>query len=302
MAHGPRGVVIGDVWRAPSPVPPVPQPVPVDWRKWRIDAVGLVPVALVAFAAWTSCDHWDEAGLTIHTCRATTSFGWISGYVTAFAVLVWSLSPARFRGPRRWVAFLAVAGVAAGTCGGIVGSAWRHHTPVLTAPDGSAWFAWWTWDSEVQLHRVADRSLISVTGEEVARSEYHGEFRLFLPPGDGPESQPWLHIRLGPQGEVVVGSGSSGACAYVTRDGGYATSSPFLLLGPADRGTEENVAEIESAIRDARDGHAAYAVVVPEERGLLDALRSPNPWVVETARRFIRAGGETLYPEATKRL
>jgi len=42
--------------------------------------------------------------------------------------------------------------------------------------------------------------------------------------------------------------------------------------------------------------------LAPRDAALAAALDSPNPWIVETAKRFIRAGGPTLYPTASAKL
>ena len=87
----------------------------------------------------------------------------------------------------------------------------------------------------------------------------------------------------------------------ITRDELVALS-PFLLLGPTDVGTEEDLAELEAAVAHTRTaGPDDVDVVVPAESTILRALESPNPWVRMAARRVALAGGEPLYPNASKR-
>jgi len=57
------------------------------------------------------------------------------------------------------------------------------------------------------------------------------------------------------------------------------------------------------AIDEARDRRRYDRDLwAPTEASLLAALDSPNAWIVATAKRFIEAGGPTLYPTATQRL
>ena len=82
--------------------------------------------------------------------------------------------------------------------------------------------------------------------------------------------------------------------------------SPFAFLGPADVGSEADVDRILGVIRYVRDTPDSLPEWVdlwhPSEPILLAAFDHANPWVRETARRFVREGGPGLYPEATKRL
>jgi hypothetical protein len=79
--------------------------------------------------------------------------------------------------------------------------------------------------------------------------------------------------------------------------------SPFALLSANGTGDAADVREILTAITEARDRAKHHPELwKPSEASLLAALDSPNPWIVATAKRFIEAGGPTLYPTATQRL
>jgi hypothetical protein len=75
--------------------------------------------------------------------------------------------------------------------------------------------------------------------------------------------------------------------------------APFVLLDADDIGDEADLAAVITAIEERLEHEYRWA---PGERALLEALDSPNAWVRDGARRLVRAGGATLYPEATKRL
>jgi len=76
--------------------------------------------------------------------------------------------------------------------------------------------------------------------------------------------------------------------------------SPFVLLRTGDVGAPADVERVLARIHDYRD-KKSY-LLPPSDAALLAALDSPNPWIVDTAKRFIEAGGPTLYPTATARL
>lgn len=292
---------------------PAPAPAPAgtgraEWRRWGVNLAALVPVALV-WCALEAEQHRSEstaAGVvrvTVST-RGFVDVLWMTGWVVWVALFLASLLPQRFRGPHRVV---IVGSLLPALALSLVGSMHRsriHATEPAIAPDGTVWRARWAWDGGMTLDRVARRSAISVTGEPVATEADTDDLAavLVLPSNDDANAHRSTHVRFGADGTVVVGWGTRCTFAVDPAIGRQVAPSPFVLLGHAERGTEESVAEIESVLRDARDGRPSFQVAAPGEHSLLDALDSPNPWIVETARRFIRAGGPTLYPEATRRM
>jgi hypothetical protein len=81
--------------------------------------------------------------------------------------------------------------------------------------------------------------------------------------------------------------------------------APFFLLEPGDALVEADVAALEAAIAEvvSDTGDRGWARgSLPSDAGLVVALESPNAGVREAAARLVRAGGATLYPQATARL
>ncbi len=82
----------------------------------------------------------------------------------------------------------------------------------------------------------------------------------------------------------------------------------FALIGDSGEGHAEDVTGVLRAISLARGrsiaGVASDAGLreLPGDSDLADALTHANPWVRETARQFILAGGEEIFPLATRAL
>lgn len=75
--------------------------------------------------------------------------------------------------------------------------------------------------------------------------------------------------------------------------------SPFVLLRPEDAGSDQDLAMLIAGLRTGT--RWSRALLPPSDATLLEALDSPNPWVRDAARRLVEAGGEALYPEASRR-
>lgn len=309
-------MVIGDIWNEPKR--PLPPRVPLDWRRVGVNALALVPAVLVgaAFhAAWWSSERTPSGRYSLTICESGfVDALWMTGWATWLVLAVWSFIPRRFGGPHRALVLVVALPMAVVSFLGSWSRAWTHFTPTAIAPDGTRWRARWYWDGGMDLDRVVAVSAVRAVGEPVCTSGEDRATLLVLPEGAAAATEPWTSVRFGASGIVLVTAGArcrlafdpaAPAPASAWRNDGVSPSiepSPFALLGPADRGTEESVAAIEATIRAAPDGALPDFAIAPSERVLLDALGSANPWIVETARRFIRAGGPTLYPEATKRL
>jgi hypothetical protein len=76
--------------------------------------------------------------------------------------------------------------------------------------------------------------------------------------------------------------------------------SPFLLLGPSDAVPEASVKALEGKATDARDDHVRINWIAPSDDALVTALEGPNASVHDAARRIAKAGGEKLYPKASR--
>lgn len=82
----------------------------------------------------------------------------------------------------------------------------------------------------------------------------------------------------------------------------------FALIGATGEGDPGDVSQVLSAIGRARErgvtrgSPGSELDQLPSDSTLADALAHANPWVRETARRFILAGGDALYPEAMRAL
>ena len=312
-------MVIGDIWTRQAPAPaPSPRRAPVRWRRLGVNALALVPVMLVWYAFGAVGWHFETTpsgadGISITEDWFVDAL-WRTGWTAWLALLVWSFLPRRLGGPHWAVVLCAALPMAPVSFIASWTRAWTHFTPTATAPDGSGWRARWDWDGGMELDRVVASSAFRTVGEHVCTSDDERSTLLVLAEGDPGATEPWTRVRFGAAGLVLVVGGARCSLAFdpaapalssAWRNDRVSPSiepSPFALLGPGDRGTEESVAAIEAAIRAAPDGALPDFAVAPSERVLLDALGNANPWIVETARRFIRAGGPTLYPEATKRI
>jgi hypothetical protein len=117
----------------------------------------------------------------------------------------------------------------------------------------------------------------------------------------------------GADGLVVLAAG--GRCYLAGRpdapgrpnDGLLRDVSPFVLLDDATAGESRELDEVCAAVARASVGASGVPTArdgfgVPPETSLLAALDSPNAWIRSAAKRIVEAGGDAMYPEATKRL
>jgi hypothetical protein len=276
----------------------------------RTSWLAALPVALVGAAVWLSVPHHDQLADGRETVtlpsRDAIDLTWMAGWALWLVLLVWSLLPPRFRGPRR-----AIVGIAALVlcCGGGVGlvsiKGMDRFTPTATAPDGTRWRARWYWDGGTFVDRVTAESPLRTTGVEVgAFLDDDRSALLVLPVGEPSPREPWTRVQFSPAGMLLVGSDARCSLAFDRATAAVippADVSPFVLLRSDEQGSEESLSAVETAIRDARDDRF-NEFLAPADDVLLRDLDSPNPWVRDAALRLIRAGGAALYPEATKRL
>jgi hypothetical protein len=287
----------------------------VDPNSWRrrlpLTLAALVPIALMA---WTvrlvapNCLSGDDERtlLTIWSPRV-----WVNAVYTAGGLLVVlaALCVVPFRG-RPYFSAVAASGCVCFLLWGMLGMVhlrhpWMADDPPVIGPDGAAYREGGDGDGDVWLLRDVDRRWDRDVAEVLANRWSTRDLHLIRPAGVASV------IRFDADGRVFLVSFDRQTVgfdprsppppaprsewrewAYARRLLATADVSPFVLLGPSERGDDEDV----NAILETID-HAA-----PPEKHLLAALDSANPWVAETAARLVRAGGETLYPEATRRL
>lgn len=106
---------------------------------------------------------------------------------------------------------------------------------------------------------------------------------------------------------VAVNSGTT-YLAYDPTSGrairgeGIADISPFLLLGPDDQVPEQDVKALEAKAVDERSDRVRINWIAPSDDVLVKELASSNASVRDAARRVTIAGGDVLYPRASKLL
>jgi hypothetical protein len=182
-----------------------------------------------------------------------------------------------------------------------------------------------TWDPDDLIGREVRTDLTRTWIEVVASRNSEDMHALMF--GSGEETTGASRFRSDAAGRVHVLDGPCCLVAFdpqATRPRSRAGSSrdtnlgiapedvsPFSLLGPDERGAASVADRLAGIIADRRACLLARRNKLspppggdwaPSEAALLPALDSPNAWVRETAARFIREGGATLYPEAVRRV
>jgi glyoxylase-like metal-dependent hydrolase (beta-lactamase superfamily II) len=106
-------------------------------------------------------------------------------------------------------------------------------------------------------------------------------------------------------GSVLVVEGTAPGGGADDRDEKVIYVATFAFMGATGEGDPDEVARIRDAIRSAKergltsDSPESDLCLLPGDGELANALDHANPWVRATARAFILAGGEALYPLAT---
>lgn len=288
-------------------------------------AAALVPVALMYGALSCLRPSFESEGAGRTVISVWSSAVWANliyaAGISLLAIVVWSAVPVRVR------PYGAAAGIAGVLCVGMYGMAgmlnlrrpWVAAAPATKGPDGVAYLEGGNGDGDAWLLAELERSSYRTTAEILVGRPYDTyEAHVIRPSGDSAAS-----IHFDRQGSVLVLSSKAGLAIrfdprattpppqpafddeplYRRRGRAESVISPFALVTDDVSGSQEDVRTILASIAEARDRHEYHPELwAPAERHLLDALDSPNQWIVETARRFIREGGETLYPEAMKRL
>jgi hypothetical protein len=181
----------------------------------------------------------------------------------------------------------------------------------ITGPDGREYVVISGWSS-TGIGRVSrqtfGRSTIEVLVTAGTDSPRH--YAALVRRADAPDAP----LCFSPDGLVVDDHGAH-TYAAAALDGSRTFAgfrihdlSPFILLDATQKGRDADVDSIVRCLKpnavelsgpdpvgDARSG-------VPSEESLLSALGSPNAWIRDAARRIVEAGGEALYPQATRRL
>jgi hypothetical protein len=285
----------------------------------------VVLVATARLTAWrVESDALGRTVISFHDDPTTLPAAGVVAAIASVALLVWSVWPRAHVRPH-WIA-VALGAVCAVVLAPVVAFV---SSPLFLDQykrgSVTAHGATWHWGL------VGFTDLIATIAREVERDGARGrmvvvaerdldEPPVFLMRPTGRVVEPFtagadgrLYVLEGAQCLVALDPRADEAPARSAREGmptrpqGLAPAdiSPFALLGPADRGNEDDAGLVLDCIRrECELGTSAYgppAVGFPSERVLLDALASPNPWVRETARRFARAGGARLYPEASQR-
>lgn len=181
-------------------------------------------------------------------------------------------------------------------------------------------------DNDVMLVRETRRGVFSTTYEELAPPRRVGTgFTIVIRP-NRPDSE-HTEVSFGANGFVL---GVSQNVCWAAWDGVHSRTltkeeirrmSPFVLLGDADAGREDDLQYIVSVVRPEGPNAPSEAAEaprpqrhradaednvewrgVPPEDAVFEALDSPNPWIRSAARRIVEAGGAEMYPEATRKL
>jgi hypothetical protein len=191
--------------------------------------------------------------------------------------------------------------------------------PAVATADGAAWRYGGDGDGQWWIVRDVDRRWYRDVGEVVAAAGDRSDSAMVIRPtgdaGDGLRVDSagrlyWLTeqgvvlVACDPAAEPRPPEQSEIEVDEVHRRAMLPADAPvFALIGADARGRDDDVDAALGLIREWRDrpgsGERSRA---PAERHLLAALDDPNPWIAETARRFVREGGPVLYPEATRRL
>jgi hypothetical protein len=171
----------------------------------------------------------------------------------------------------------------------------------------------------VKQHEWMARTVEVIDGDQ---GEFGFSFASLVRPVGSANNR--TYVTITPEGVVI---GMIGPTAFATARVGQEKSltaaelrslSPFVLMGDAGEGVEEDVTAIIEHLRDNlrvfernRDSEWAHPAPnaesesssgTPTQDSLLAALASPNPWIRAAATRIVSAGGPNTYPEATKRL
>ncbi len=300
-------------------------------RRLRASALCVVPMGLTILAIamlgprmWSENDRlflaqWTMRFLDALLCSAAISF---------VSLLIWCCLPARGRPYGSVVAMTFLVCVITFFVGGMAA---RFDAPrtdggrEVVAANGAAYRTafsggrrsartWIVRDTERRWWRDVDEI---VAESEPNRGSSSGAPHMIRPSGDvdtGLRLDSGQRIYLvGDDGAVWIATDPAAPPRPPRPDGSESTLqrraitateiSPFALLSHDVVGDDRDVAAIMKAIEVARDrGERKGDLWAPDERHLLAALDSTNPWIVETAKRFIRAGGPTLYPTASAKI
>jgi hypothetical protein len=304
---------------------------PRDNRRPRLvgSAACLVPLAMMAcvFLVLRPQFTHEPSGRLLLT---EWSFDLVAGLIYgAFGILV-VLSILCFT-RLRWRPYgAAVALVFVGSCGmhsvaGLLNlhRPWVSRAASVVGPDGASYREGGNGEGRAWLCRDVDRGRwrdvveIVAEGDDEDLSSYSP--RVIRPADDARDG-----VRFDASGRVYVVAGGGvvrvaldphGAGrtprndwedAYRSRAMPQEDVSPFALLDATATGSDADVHELVQALGGAQDHSKDWRIGdiawVPSEASLLAAFDSRNPWIVATAKRFIEAGGPTLYPTATQRL
>ncbi len=175
--------------------------------------------------------------------------------------------------------------------------------PVLVAKDGRAYrldSEWWTVGIVREDAAPSGRMSQSVVAE--AGTDSPCRYVVFISPG-GKQADRLVEAA---DGNLVAVNWATTYLAYDPKFGrtikgeGIADISPFLLLGPDDRVPDEDVKALEAKAVDERSDRVRIGWIAPSDDVLVKELESSNASVREAARRITVAGGDLLYPRASK--
>jgi hypothetical protein len=298
------------------------EPPDVRRRRWKASALCLVPLALLAVAGslvrGTSSVSGDGRELVFVWEEKFAGWCFYPALVVGAALLVWCWSPARHRpyGGAVTVAFFVACGLcvrfAAEAIRSVRDVGWAYADPVVAGP-GDVYRSghgrerlvvardvedhWYgrtsevvaTWDPDDA--QSTDALLIRPTGELRAPFRVDAIGRVYVTQNNDDRVDAAFDP-TGPLGPARRESDPPSARRRLPPD----RIDPFAVISGDQTGIASDVGDLLKSIADARDGKSPDWI--PADDVLLAALDSPNPWIVDTAKRFIREGGPRLYPTA----